>query len=180
MADRSRPGKMVSHGAASRYPWEPWDPSRSMPPRVGFGGGTPRPRKLRLDSVTMAVPRYPVARTKTGARELGVTWRSMMRTRLAPMAWAARTYTSSLMERVEERERRIMRGIRTTPMARVTLLRDAPSPTTSASARTSDGKPMKASTSRWARRSTHPPTYPEAMPMVVPMRVPKTTERSPT
>ena len=56
----AKPGKTASHGANSRCPWAP---TFSMPPQETWGGGTPRPRKLRLDSVTTADPRYPALGT---------------------------------------------------------------------------------------------------------------------
>ena len=61
------PGVYVSHGASNIY----FFPSESMFPHVAFGGGTPKPRKLNADSVSIADAIPIVAETRTGAIELG-------------------------------------------------------------------------------------------------------------
>ena len=55
------PGIYVSHGASNIY----FFPSDSMLPHVASGGGTPKPRKLSADSVSIAEAMPIVAETRT-------------------------------------------------------------------------------------------------------------------
>ena len=65
---------MASHTA--------WDmkgrPLASMLPHVGAGGGTPRPRKLSALSASSTQPNIDVARTVSGATQLGRMWRPIV------------------------------------------------------------------------------------------------------
>jgi len=62
------PGKMTSHHGG-------WNDCASTPPsmfpRLGVGGGTPTPRKLKAASAKIAEPRLTVAMTATGAIHCG-------------------------------------------------------------------------------------------------------------
>jgi len=54
------PGKSTSHQCGT----SPVIASASMLPHVGVGGGTPTPRKPSAASITIATPRWVVARTR--------------------------------------------------------------------------------------------------------------------
>src|SRR5947209_15929996 len=66
----ARPGKIATCGAS----WMYCLPSLSIAPHSGDGGRMPRPRKLRLDAVRIAVPSLSVAITNTGAIAFGRRW----------------------------------------------------------------------------------------------------------
>ena len=83
-----RPGASASHGA--RYMNERPEPD-SMPPQVGAGGGTPRPRKARPDSARITAPTRVVNSTITGAITLGRMCFHRMRGSEAPVDCAACT-----------------------------------------------------------------------------------------
>src|SRR5690606_4357827 len=78
----ARPEKTASHGLLKML----LTPERIMLPQLGVGGCTPRPRKLKLASVRMAVAIHKVDMTEMGPRMLGMMWRRMMRASLTPMA----------------------------------------------------------------------------------------------
>src|ERR1700754_5062335 len=67
----------------------------SMPPQVGVGGGTPRPRNDRLDSANITVPTRVVNNTMIGGMMFGRMWRHRMRLVDAPIDCAACTYMFS-------------------------------------------------------------------------------------
>ena len=52
--------------------------SASIPPQVGIEGGTPKPRKERLDSAIIELPTLKEAITISGAIELGRIFRNIM------------------------------------------------------------------------------------------------------
>ena len=58
-------------------------------PQETTGGCSPMPRKVRVASAPMYAPSVIVATTMTGASELGMMCRRMMRGPLAPIARAA-------------------------------------------------------------------------------------------
>src|SRR5206468_3121253 len=81
------PGKAASHhplGSNCRA-------SDRIDPQLAVDGGTPKPRKLRVDSIRIAEATPNVAATRTGAIEFGSTCRKMVRKSLAPRARAAVT-----------------------------------------------------------------------------------------
>ena len=49
-----------------------------MPPKVGYGGGTPRPRKLSPDSASMKDPSFKEVLTMIRGRQLGKIWVKMI------------------------------------------------------------------------------------------------------
>ena len=57
----------VSHGASNKK----FLPSERILPQVASGGCTPKPRKLKADSVRIADATPSVAETSTGAIALG-------------------------------------------------------------------------------------------------------------
>src|SRR5258705_12766884 len=85
---RHRPGANASHG-----PWNMKvrpDPD-SIPPQVGVGGGTPRPRKERLDSTRVMETTQVVSRTMIGGMMFGRMCRHRMGFVEAPIDLTART-----------------------------------------------------------------------------------------
>jgi hypothetical protein len=66
-------------------------PTRTMFPKVGVGGGTPTPKKLKLASSLIAVPIQRVLITRVSPKMLGKIWRMTMRKSLAPIDFAAAT-----------------------------------------------------------------------------------------
>lgn len=62
------PGKRESQGYPKNIPI--YD-SRIMPPRLGAGGATPKPRKLNPASINMAVEKLAAEITITGPQILG-------------------------------------------------------------------------------------------------------------
>src|SRR5438093_10652848 len=68
--DSAVAGQIASHGA--RYMWSS-PPSESIPPHVGYGGGTPRPRNERLASVRMTVESPVVVTTMMVGTTFGRT-----------------------------------------------------------------------------------------------------------
>src|SRR5262245_1313741 len=68
-------------------------PMRTSVPSEGWVGGTPIPRKERVASVKMASARLMVAITSTDPMTLGRMCVPTMRAGLAPVTWAASTYS---------------------------------------------------------------------------------------
>ena len=98
----ARPGKVASHHAVERYT----RPSASMPPQVGVGGWTPRPRKDSADSMTMTRAMSRVATTSHGVKAFGSTWRRTTRPSRLPRAMAACTNSRSRMDSTSPRTTR--------------------------------------------------------------------------
>src|SRR5882724_7718745 len=98
----ARPGKVASHHAVDKYA----RPSASMPPQVGVGGCTPRPRKDRADSITITRAMSRVATTSQGVKALGSTWRARIRQSRLPSATAAWTNSRSRMDSTSPRTTR--------------------------------------------------------------------------
>src|SRR5262249_20212256 len=160
-----------SHGARCTYLWAaPFN----MPPQEGTSGGTPIPRKLRVASATIAVPRKTVTRTMYRAKQLGIIWRKMMRPWPAPMALGGRMESISLTVRAWERRTRAVLGMKAMLRAMTTLLRDAPKAAMIAIARIRAGKAIMVSIILWMMRSVLPPKWtlvtPTTMPMVAPIK----------
>ncbi len=74
-------------------------PEAAMPPHVGIGGRTPKPRNDRAASMMMAMPTISVVCTMIGLMALGRMWRKMMRRSRAPAARAASTNSFSRSDR---------------------------------------------------------------------------------
>src|SRR3989442_14775265 len=88
----ARPGKAASHqplGMTSRA-------RDRIDPQLAVDGGTPKPRKLNVDSIRMAEAIPKVAATKTGATVFGRMCRKIVRPSVAPSAFAATTYSRDL------------------------------------------------------------------------------------
>src|SRR5205823_390913 len=81
------PGGYTSHGAVRNASCD----RLSMLPQLDSGTGTPKPRKLRLDSARMALAMSTPATTSMTDPTLGATWRSMTRACDAPNTRAAST-----------------------------------------------------------------------------------------
>src|SRR5687768_13076823 len=91
----AKPGKAVSHHPLGNNCRD----TERMEPQLAVDGGTPRPRKLKVDSIRIAEAMPNVAATNTGARVLGRTWRKIVRKSVAPKALAAITYSSDFVLR---------------------------------------------------------------------------------
>ena len=87
-----------------------------MLPQVALGGGTPKPRKERLDSVRMAPATPRVAETRTGPSALGTRCRKMTRRPDAPTPWAAWTKSRSRSDRISARTKRAVPSQLVRPM----------------------------------------------------------------
>ena len=85
-------------------------------PQLGVGCCTPKPRKLRLDSVMIAPAKPNVAATTTGPMTLGRMWRKIMRWVGTPNATAAVTKSRLRKVRNWPRTRRVMPGQPKMPM----------------------------------------------------------------
>src|SRR5690606_15831791 len=77
---RARPEYTASHGLLKMLS----TPDLIMLPQLGHGGCTPRPRKLKLASVRMAVAIQRVDMTEMGPKMLGSTCLNKMRVVDAP------------------------------------------------------------------------------------------------
>ena len=129
----------------------------SMPPQVGVGGGTPRPRNDRLDSARMTVPTRVVNSTMIGGMMFGRMCRHRMRLVEAPIDWAACTYMFSRTETTAERMMREPAMPSSRPSVPMICGRPGPSTETTTSRMMRSGKLIQASTKRWAMRSILPP-----------------------
>ncbi|MNN22858.1 hypothetical protein D3C81_1362350 [compost metagenome] len=151
---RQAPGASASHG--------PWNmkvrPSPdSMPPQVGAGGGTPRPRKDRPDSARIAVPTRVVNSTITGGSTLGRMWRNRMRPVDAPIDCAACTYMFSRTDTTALRTMREPPMPSSSPSVQTICQLPGPSTDTTTIRITRSGKLIQASTMRCTNRSNLPP-----------------------
>ena len=99
-----------------------------MPPQVGAGGGTPRPRNDSADSIRMTTPTRVVNSTMIGGSTLGRMWRHRMRGVEAPIDCAACTYMFSRTETTAERMMREPAMPSSRPS--VTMICGMPGPTT--------------------------------------------------
>ena len=88
----ARPGKRAIHQATTMKP----RPSATICPHEGSGGGTPRPRKLRVASSRITDPTCRVANTMMVLKTLGRMWRDMIRAGEEPMERANTTKSRSL------------------------------------------------------------------------------------
>src|SRR5215475_9202850 len=98
----ARPGKAVNHhalGSKTR-------PLERIEPQLAAEGGTPKPRKLSVDSMRIADATPNVAATKIGASVLGRTCRKIVLLSRAPKALAATTYSKDFALRNSPRVRR--------------------------------------------------------------------------
>ena len=96
------PGNTVRCGAIKRND----RPSLIIEPHDGVGGWTPRPRKLRLASATIAPARPKVACTTMGAAMSGRMWRRRIVNGPRPRDFAASTCSRVLTPRTSARTRR--------------------------------------------------------------------------
>src|SRR5215510_13594763 len=106
--------------------------------------------------MTMALPSQTEAMTRMGAKALGRMWRTTMRQRVAPAAYAASMKVFCLMDRTVPRTTREAPGAMTRPMTRMMLVRLCPSTDTTANARTMPGSAIMVSTARCNTWSTPP------------------------
>ena len=113
----AKPGKAVSHHPLGSN----WRALERIEPQLAVDGGTPKPRKLKVDSMSIADAIPNVAATKTGARVFGNTWRKMIRKSVAPSARAATTYSKDLAFRNSPRVRRATVGQFVIPMTTMML-----------------------------------------------------------
>jgi len=70
---------------------------------VGFGGGTPNPRKLSEDSEIIIPAKERVAITIIGAKTLGKIWYIIIRQSLHPAALELSTYSFSFTDNTAPR-----------------------------------------------------------------------------
>ena len=106
---------------------------------------------------------------------LGITWRSITRLRLAPMAVAASMKRLSLSTSASLRTRRMKRGTFTRAMAKMMLRRLLPVSATMANASTSSGNDWNMSRPRMIRsdqRDLFEATRPTGMPTAIDSSVP--------
>src|SRR5579859_3265795 len=144
-----------------------------MLPRLGVGGGTPTPKKLSAASAKIAVPKFSVAMTATGAKHWGAIWRAMIRPGEAPTHRAASTNWVCLTANTTERVIRVASGIWVTPTATITVPRPGPSPTDSSMARINVGNEDSTSITRWLSKSYHPALWPLVTPHSTPAETPR-------
>src|SRR4030095_3744092 len=97
-----------------------------MPPQVGVGGCTPRPRNDRADSITITRAMSSVATTSHGVKVLGSTWLHNTRPFRLPSAIAACTYSRSRIESTSPRTTRAYTTHDDTPMTMMMLRRLGP------------------------------------------------------
>jgi len=128
-----------------------------MLPQDGVGGCTPRPRKLRDDSMSIAPPTPSTAETKTGAIALGRMCLKIIRVSRAPTALEAITKSRSLSVRNSARTRRLTPIQPVMPMIIMMFQMDGSSTAMTARMRNIVGKQSIMSTKRIRTPSTHPP-----------------------
>src|SRR5690349_12400237 len=97
-----------------------------MPPQDDAGGGTPRPRNESALSASSAQPKSAVASTMMGARQLGSTWRNIVKGSELPMTREASTNSFSRTESTLERTTRATDGMYASASAEITPTRDGP------------------------------------------------------
>ena len=76
----ARPGTVEIHQATARRS----RPSATIEPQAGVGGGTPAPRKLRVDSSNITNPTSRVARIISVLMTPGKMWKNKIRGVEAP------------------------------------------------------------------------------------------------
>src|SRR5262245_19638437 len=111
------PGNAVSHqpvGNSVRA-------SARIEPQLAVEGGTPKPRKLRVDSIRIAEATPKVAATRTGASVLGRMCRTIVRMSDAPSARAASTYSRDRVLRNSPRVSLAMVGQFVSPITIITV-----------------------------------------------------------
>src|SRR5579883_1769484 len=169
-------GKKAICGATSRLS----RPSAIMLPQVGAGGGTPKPKKLRMPSATMMTATSTRKKAESGSMTMGRISRRRMRRWLAPSARAAVTKSRSRTASVAARATRVTAGTVNMPRTRMRLTIDGPRYATTASARTKGGKASNTSVRPMMMSSIRPPKYPARRPSAPPARVPRSGARRPT
>ena len=92
-----------------------------MPPQLGIGSCTPRPRKLSVASAMMMKPTPTEARTISGATMLGRMWRHRISTAGVPQTIAASTKSSCFCTSTSDRVSRAMPGHHTIDRAMMTV-----------------------------------------------------------
>ncbi len=134
-------GKMTNHGLVCPLaPVSRVDPSLSMLPQLGVGGGTESPRKANEPSRTTMVATAMRPKDTMVGMMLGRISRERMRVSLAPSALAASTKSRVAYDRVEARTTRKISGAANRPMTSVILNIDLPQKDTMAMTATMAGK----------------------------------------
>src|SRR5688572_8416047 len=149
----ANPGKAASHQPLGRM-------SRAlerMDPQLATEGGTPNPRKLKVDSMRIAEATPNVAATRTGARVFGSTCRKMVRQSDAPKALAATTYSRDFVFNTSPRVRRATVGQLVMPITTMTLKMLCGRKVTTVMIRKNVGIVSMISISRETTMSTTPP-----------------------
>src|SRR2546429_6070814 len=113
--------------------------------------------KLSEASTTIAYDTFVVTSTVYVARQLGKTWRAMIRALEPPAACAASTNGVAMMDSATARSVRAAVGVSKMVSATMTLLTDWPMAAISQSASTIGGRALAASTKR---RMSVPVMYP--------------------
>src|SRR6266508_1496170 len=151
-----------------------------MRPQVGVGGGTPRPRKLRLASKMIMLATITEPITMTEADTLGSTCRHKMRRLRAPMTRAASTSGLSRTESTSARTTLKYETQVVTARTRTTLVRLGPTITATAMARMRNGMACCTSATRLTSASTHRPTKPATSPSSTPSEPASAAAATPT
>src|SRR6516165_4948410 len=115
-------GKNAIDGAVSRLS----RPSAIMPPQLGAGGGTPRPRKLSAPSTTMITATASRKKAISGNAMFGSSSRARIRPWPAPSARAAVTKSRPANDNVAARATRVRLGMLRMPRVIVMLRTDWP------------------------------------------------------
>src|SRR5207237_5749497 len=110
------PGKTVSHQPLGKS----WRAFERMEPQLAVEGGTPKPKKLSVDSIRIAEATPKVAATNTGATVFGRICRKIVRKSVAPSAFAATTYSRDFVLRNSPRVSLATVGLWVVPM--ITIL----------------------------------------------------------
>src|SRR5262252_7160520 len=169
-------GKNAIEGAVSRLS----RPSAIMPPQLGVGGGTPRPRKLNAPSTTMMTATASRKKAISGSAMFGSNSRIKMRPWPAPSARAAVTKSRSANVIVAARATRVSAGMLRMPRVIVMLSTDWPRYVVMARASTSGGNANSTSMLTTTRVSSQPRKYPASIPKPPPMTRPSIGATRPT
>ena len=145
---------MIICGADSAYCWTL---PLSIPPHDGWGGGTPKPRKLNEASATIAAPKPAVAMISQGGMTLGSMCCRRMWKVDAPVDSAAMMYSLLAIDKAWDRTIRLNESIRGIEMATAVVIMPNPNAATTAMAKMRDGKACSVSANRWEIRSNMPP-----------------------
>ena len=136
--------------------WRKPPASDTIRPQAIAGGGGPRPRKLRLDSSSIASPNERLACTMRGAKRFGTTAFCKVRQCVAPSARDASTYSTYRTPSVTLYTMRAYLGMYKMPITIMRICRWVPSKETIKMAKMMDGKAISTSMPRIIKVSNFP------------------------